>query len=196
VLTFGVAGRDLWPLSGLRRFRGLIAMTDRIVVGDRVVLDVGFDAARARLRIVAGDGMLQWASELAYGESITGLVALAGLEAGLTRLAGARLGNLAETHDRAHIALRWEAIAADGRLFTALDADLMLAPAGDQVTALSLAGAYRPQPGRGGAGLGREIVHGCAATALGGFMARVAGMIVHPAGTAGYASHTPPDSRR
>ena len=164
-------------------------MTDQIVVGDRVVIEAAFHATRARLRIVAGDGMLQWASELAYGESITGLVTLAGREAGLTRLATVRLGDLAETHDRAHIALRWEAIAADGTLFTALDADLMLAPAGDQITAMSLAGAYRPQPGRGGAGLDLEIIRGCAATAIGSFMARVARMVVHPVGTAGHAGH-------
>jgi len=184
------AGQDLWPLSGRCCSCGLIAVTDQIVVGDRVVLEAGFDAARARLRIVAGGEMLQWASELAYGESITGLVTLAGREAGLTRLATARLGDLAETYDRAHIALRWEAIAADGKLFTALDADLMLAPAGDQITAMALAGAYRPQPGPGGAGLDREIIRGCAATAIGNFMARLARMVVHPAGTAGHAGHT------
>lgn len=154
------------------------------------MLEAGFDAARARLRIVAGDGMLQWASELAYGEGITGLVSLAGRAAGLTRLAGVRLGDLAETYDRAHITVQWEAIAADGKLFTALDADLMLAPAGDQITALALAGAYRPQPGPGGAGLDPEIIRGCAATAIGSFMARVARMIAHPAGTAGHAGHT------
>ncbi len=155
-----------------------------------MVLEAGFDAARARLRIVAGGEMLQRASELAYGESITGLVTLAGREAGLTRLATVRLGDLAETYDCAHIALRWEAIAADGKLFTALDADLMLAPAGDQITAMALAGAYRPQPGPGGAGLDREIIRSCAATAIGKFMARVARMVVHPAGTAGHAGHT------
>jgi len=57
------------------------------------------------------------------------------------------LGNLAETDHCAHVALRWEAIAADGTLFIALDAGLMLVPAGNQTTALALAGAYRPQPG-------------------------------------------------
>jgi len=81
------------------------------------------------------------ASEEAYGEGITGLVQLAGPAAGLTRLARVGLENLAETDRRAHIALQWEAIAADGKLFAALDADLMLVPAGDQTTALALAGA-------------------------------------------------------
>jgi len=160
---------------------------DHIVVGDRVVLDASFRAARARLEILARDGMLVWSSEMAYGEAITGLVQLAGPAAGLTRLAEVRLDDLAQTDNCAHLPLHWEAIAADGKLFTALDADLMLAPAGDQVTALALAGAYRPQPGPAGAGLDPAIVRHCAAAAIGSFLARVACALVHPAGTAGPA---------
>jgi len=98
--------------------------------------------------MLARGGMLLGASETAYGEAITGLVKAAGPAAGLTRLAGDRLEGLSETDDCAHIVLQWEAIAADGKLFTALDADLMLVPAGDQLSALALAGAYRPQPGQ------------------------------------------------
>ena len=136
--------------------------------------------------------MLLGASEEAYGEGITGLVQLAGPAAGLTRLAGVGLENLAETDDCAHIALQWEAIAADGTLFAALDADLMLVPAGDQTTALALAGAYRPQPGPAGAGLNRAIVRRFAAAATRSFVARVACALVHPAGTAGPAGRRAP----
>ena len=96
-------------------------MTDHIVVGDRVLLDASFRAARGRLGILARDGMLLRASEVAYAEGITGLVKMAGPAAGLTR--GERG--------------QWEAIAADGKLFMALDADLMPVPAGDQITALA-----------------------------------------------------------
>ena len=160
-------------------------MTDRTVVGDRVVLDVGFRAARTRLRILAKGGMLPRASEVAYGEGVTALVELAGPAAGLTRLAGVRLEDLTETGHCAHIALQWEAIAADGTLFTALLADLMLVPAGDQVTALSLAGAFWPPPGRPGAGLDRAIVRCCATAVIGSFLDSVACELVHPAGTAG-----------
>jgi hypothetical protein len=160
-------------------------VTDHIVVGDRVALNVGFRAARARLRILALDGMLLRASEVAYGESITALIELAGPAAGLTRLADVCLEDLAETDDCAHIALQWEAIAADGKLFTALDADLMLVPAGDQITALSLTGAYRPQPGCAGAGLDQAVVRCCARAAIGSFLGQVACALVHPAGTAG-----------
>lgn len=62
-------------------------MTDHIFVGDRVLLDVSFRAARARLGILAGDGVLLRASEVAYGEGITGMVEAAGPAAGLSRLA-------------------------------------------------------------------------------------------------------------
>ena len=159
-------------------------MTDHIVVGDRVLLDASFGAARARLQSLARDGMLLRASEAAYGEGITGLVQAAGPAAGLTRLAGICLEDRAGTGDCAHIALQWEAIAADGALFIALDAALLLVPAGGQVTALTLAGAYRPQPGPAGAGLDQRFVRRCAAAATGSFLDRVAGALVHPAGTA------------
>ena len=167
-------------------------MTDQIVVGDRVLLDISFPAARARLAILAGDGVLLEASEEAYGEAITGLVQLAGPAAGLTRLAEVGLDDPAETGHCAHVALRWEAIAADGGLFVALDADLMLVPAGDQITALALAGAYLPQPGPAGAGLDRAIVRRCATAAAHSFVARVACALVHPAGAARLTGRSAP----
>lgn len=166
-------------------------MTDQIVIGERVPVDAGFHAARARLGILTRDGILQWASEAAYGEGITGLVTAAGPAAGLTRLASARLDNLAGPDGCAHTGLRWEAIAADGTLFTALDADLMLVPAGEQHSALALAGAYRPQHGQAGAGLDRAIVRECATMAVRRFLAQVACALVHPAGTAGPAGRRP-----
>jgi len=135
--------------------------------------------------------MLPRASEVAYGEGITGLVEFAGPAAGLTRLADVSLEDLTETDDCAHIALQWEAIAADGKLFTALLADLMLIPAGDQTTALSLTGTYWPPPGRADAGPGRAIVRCCAAAAIGSLLDSVACELVHPAGTAGTADRNP-----
>jgi hypothetical protein len=164
---------------------------DHAVVGDRVTLDVGFRAARTRLRILARGGMLPQAAEVAYGEGITALVELAGPAAGLTRLADVCLEDLTETNDCAHIALQWDAIAADGKLFTALLADLMLAPVGDQITAMSLTGSYWPPPGRAGAGLGPAIVRCCATAVIGSFLDSVACELVHPAGTAGPAGWTP-----
>jgi len=162
-------------------------VTGHTVVGDRVLLDAGFHAARTRLRILVHGGMLQRASETAYGEGITALAELAGPAAARTRLADVSLEDLTETDDCAHIALQWEAIGADGKLFTALLADLMLVPAGDRVTALSLTGAYWPPPGPAGAGVGQVIARCCATAVIGSFLDSVACELGHPAGTAGYS---------
>jgi hypothetical protein len=159
------------------------AVTDHIVIGDRVALDAGFHAVRTRLRILAEDGMLPRACAAAYGEGSTALRELAGSAAAPTRLAEVGLEDLSETADCVHITLRWEAIAADGTLFTALLADLMLIPAGDQVTALCLAGAYWPPPERAGAGLDYAIVRCCATAITGSLLDSVACGLVHPAGT-------------
>jgi hypothetical protein len=162
-------------------------MMDQIVIGDRILLKARFRAARARLEILADDEMLLRASEAAYGTGITSLVAAAGPAAGLTRLAGAYLDQPAGTDGCAHISLRWEAIAADGKLFTALEADLMLSPAGNRNTTLALAGGYRPQPGPAGAGLDEAILRRCATVAIRSFVVQVACALAHPAGTAGPA---------
>jgi len=162
-------------------------MTDQIVVGDRVRLGTGFRAARTRLEILADDEVLGQAAEAAYGTGITHLVATAGPAAGLTRLAWAHLDQVTGTDGCAHGSLGWEAIAADGTLFTALEADLMLVPAGDRNTMLALAGGYRPQPGPAGAGLDEAILRRCATVAIRSFVAQVAGALAHPAGTAGPA---------
>jgi len=160
-------------------------VTDHTALGVRVALDTGFPAARARLKTLVQGGTLPRAAEVAYDEGTGGLAELADPAAGLTRLAGVCLEDLTETEDRAHLALRWEAIAADGKLFTALLADLMLIPAGDQITALSVTATYWPPPGRAGAGLGQAIVRRCATAVIGSFLDSVACALVHPAGMAG-----------
>lgn len=160
-------------------------MTDHTAVGVRVALNTGFHAARARLRILARGVTLPRACEVAYGEGIVGLAELAGPAAGLSRLTSVCLEDLTETNDCAHIALQWEAVGADGKLFTALLADLMLIPAGDQITALSVTGTYWPPPGRAGAGLAQAIVRLCGTAVIGSFLDSVACELVHPAGMAG-----------
>ncbi len=162
-------------------------MTEPIVVGDRVLLESGFRAARTRFEALARGGVLLRASEVAYGDGVAVLVEEAGPAAGLTRLAGAYLDDLTGTGDCVHTALRWEAIAADGKLFTALDADLMLAPAAGQHTAIALAGTYRPQPGPAGAGFDRVLLRCCAAVSVGSFLDHAACALAHPASAAGRA---------
>ena len=154
-------------------------MTGHTAVGDRVRLNIGFHAARTRLRSLVRDGMLQQACEEAYGEGVAALAELAGPAARRTRLAEVCLADLTETGDRAHIALQWDAIDADGTLFTALLADLVLAPAAEQASVLSLAGAYWPPLGLADAGLGQVIVHWCATAIAGSFLDAVACELDH-----------------
>ncbi len=161
-------------------------MADHVFAGHRVVLDVSFGTGRARLGILARDGVLLRACHAAYSDGIAGLARAAGPAAGLSRLAAVRLADLAGTDHCTRIALRWEALAADGTVFPALEADLMLTPAGEQVTLLAVAGTYRWQPGWAGAGLDQAIVRRCA------FMARIACALVHPAGATGPAGARPP----
>jgi hypothetical protein len=174
--------RDLWPLPRRAADECTGGMSGNVFVGDQVLVDASFDAARSRLGRLAGDGVLLGASEYAYAAGVTGL-AEAGLVAGMSRLVGVRPGDPAETGGCARLSLRWEAIGSGGALFPALDADLTLSPAGEKITVLSLAGVYR-LPGDAGAGLDPAIVRCFAAVTVRSFIARVACALMHPAGSA------------
>jgi hypothetical protein len=69
-------------------------------VGDHVLLDVSFDAARRQLRRLASDGLLLGASEYAYRAAITGLAEEAGPTAALSQLLGCDLEALRDPHQR------------------------------------------------------------------------------------------------
>jgi hypothetical protein len=185
-MTGPVAAARLVP----DRWAGVVA--DHVFAGHRVVLAVSFDTGRARLGILARDGVLLRACQAAYSDGIAGLTQAAGPAAGLSRLAAVGLADLADTHHCARLALRWEALAADGKVFPALEADLMLTPAGEQITLLAVAGTYRRPPGWPGAGLDQAIVRRCAAATIRGFLARFACALVHPAGATGPAGTSPP----
>jgi hypothetical protein len=165
-------------------------MADHVFAGDRVVLDLSFDTGRARLAILARDGVLLRACDAAYRDGIADLAQAAGSAAALSRLAAVRLAGLADTDHCARFGLRARALAADGRLFTAPEADLMLTPAGEEIMLLTVAGTY--QPGWAGAGLDQGLVHRCAATTIRSFLARIACALVHPAGATGPAGASPP----
>ena len=156
-------------------------MSANVFVGDHILLEVGFAAARDQLGHLAGDGVLLGAAEYAYGTGITGLMGAAGVMGELSRLAGVWPGELTETAGCARLALRWEAIGANGALFPALDADLTLTAAGGNTTLLALAGVYR-LPDQMGAGLDPPMVRCFAAVTIRSFVARLACAVMHPAG--------------
>jgi hypothetical protein len=168
-------------------------MSGDLLIGDYVLLNVGFAAARARLGNLADGGLLLEASEHAYGETITGLAEAARPVACGSQLAGVRPDDITETGGTAQLALHWEATTRDGGLFPALDADLTLTPAGDQATVFALTGVFRPPPALADAGLEQEIVCWFAAAAMRVFLTRLAAAMVHPAGS---VPHTPASHSR
>lgn len=176
--------RDLRPLPTRAADEWTGGMSGNAFVGDQVLLDVSFGAARSQLRRLAADGVLLGASEYAYSAAITGLAQEGGPAAALSRLAGVEPADVVETRDRARLPLRWQAIGPDGALFPALDADLTLTPAGDQTTVLALAGVYRLPSQQTPAGLGPATVRCVAAVAIRSFIAGLACTLVHPAGVA------------
>lgn len=121
--------------------------------------------------------MLSCACEVAYDESTVDLAT------GPTRLAEVYVQDLTGTDGCPIIALQWHAIAADGRLFTALIADLTLLPAEGGAMALSMTGTYWPPPGRADAEPDRAIVHGQGTAVMGRFLELVGCQLAHPAGT-------------
>jgi hypothetical protein len=157
-------------------------MTSEMFIGDHVLLNIGFVAARARLGNLAGGGLLLGASEHAYAETITGLADATGSVAAAPQLAGVRPGDLTGTARTAQLPVHWEVTTPDGALFPALDADLTLTPAGNQTTIFALTGVFRPPPGLPGATLEQEIVSWFATAAVRVFLARLASALVHPTG--------------
>lgn len=156
-------------------------MSANVFVSDHILLDVGFAEARRKLGCLACDGVLLSAAEYAYGVGITGLVEMVGPAAGMSRLAGVRAEDIAETLDGARLWLRWEAIGPDGAVYPALDAVVTLTPAAEAITWLTLAGVYR-LPGQGEAEPELAVVRCFAAVAIRAFIARLACALTHPAG--------------
>jgi hypothetical protein len=175
--------QDLWPLPRRSAAECADGMSGNVFAADQILVNAGFDAARCRLGCLAGDGVLLGAAEHAYDGGITGLAEVAGLSAGMPRLAEVRPTDLTETPDCARLGLRWEAIGADGAMYPALDADLTLTPAGEATTLLALAGVYR-LGGQADAGLDPAIVRRFAAVTIRSFIARLACALMHPAGQA------------
>jgi hypothetical protein len=147
----------------------------RVFVGDEVLLDVSFPAARDRLASLIRGGLLGSASARAYGVGITGLARSGrpGPAPGLPGLVQVHTQELTASGDPSRVALRWETERPGGGFFPALDADITLAPAGEQAATLTLTGVYRPPPGIAGPGLDRAVVLRCATAMIQAFLGHV-----------------------
>jgi hypothetical protein len=144
-------------------------------VGDEVLLEVGFAAARDRLAQLAGSGVLVSASQDAYRDEVARVVRVGA--GGLSKLVRVQVRELARTGTSTGFAIRWEATGPGGRLFPVLDADIRLAPAGERAAWLTIAGSYRPPLGSLGGALDRAILHHVASATIRGFLARVEAQI-------------------
>jgi hypothetical protein len=77
----------------------------------------------------------------------------------MSKLVRVQVRELAWTDGSAGLTVRWEATGPGGGLLPVLDADIRLAPAGEDVTLLTMADAYRPPLGPLGDVLDRAILH-------------------------------------
>lgn len=158
-----------------------------VFINDEVVLEVGFEAARAGLAKLALDDGLTSASEDAYTEGVTELIRVGPLGSipGTSKLVKVRFQNLVTSDDQAGLAVRWEAIGPGGSLFPALDADITVMPAGERTALLRLVGSYRPPLGALGTALDVAIMHRVAAATIREFLNRLAAAIAEPSTSGG-----------
>jgi hypothetical protein len=158
-----------------------MTFTGGVFVGHQVLLNVGFGVAQARLTRLVHDRLLVTASQDVYGAAITRFAELSPPGPGeVSRLVRVQARDVVTEQESATLTLRWQASATDGAVFPALDADIRLAPAGDQAAVLTLDGAYRPPPGAGCAGLDEVLLHGTATAAVQDFLDRMAAAIASP----------------
>jgi hypothetical protein len=152
-------------------------------VGDEMLLDLGFSAARAQLAGVIDNGSLARASVHAYSDATAPLA--------LADSAGSALAAswLTETRFRVWAAgdclvwlmIRWEAAGPWHGPFPAFDAEISLSPAGSSATLLQLAGEYQAVAGEAGRGLSEATRIRAAVDTAQDFLRRVASALARAA---------------
>lgn len=148
-------------------------------VREELRLDIGFAAALAGLSRLTSGAWLLNAAQISYQDGFTGL-ARVGPAKGLSKLVRVHVGDAVTSSGSARLALRWEATGTGSALFPALDADIVLTPAGEHATDLVLAGVYRPPLGVLGATVDRAILNRVATATVRDFTSRVAEAIRTP----------------
>lgn len=151
-------------------------------VADELVLEVGFQAAQARLLNLARTGVLGGVSAAAYEGGLAAEIRVGPLGdlPGASKLVRVRFLDPVYSDDAMRLPLRWEATGASSGLFPVLDADISLGPAGEQMTRLSLAGSYRPPLGGFGAGLDKMILNRVASATIGALVRNIGIRIARP----------------
>jgi hypothetical protein len=145
-------------------------------VSEEVGLDMAFPAARAGLLALTRGGWLSAASDDAYADGLSGLIRVGpfGDLFGASKLVRVLLLEPVERDGNVLLTLRWEATGVMGRLFPVLDANISLAPAGEDTSRLVLTGAYRPPLSGVGAGLDRVLLHRAATATVRSLLRQIA----------------------
>ena len=152
-------------------------------ITQNLIVDTGFDAARARLAQLIDGGKLTDMSREVYEGAIPGLMRVGpfGDASGISKLVQVRLIGPVWRDGTWTVWLRWEATGATRGLFPVLDADLTLVAEGTDKTRVMLNGCYRPPLGRLGAGLDRAVLHRVASATIRALLRSVAGELTEPA---------------
>lgn len=152
-------------------------------VRDETRLQVGLPTAQARL-VNLSHGPLTHVSQDCYDETITGLLLVGplGPVPGLSRQVTVSFLDLVTHPGQAVLGMRWHVAGPGGRLFPALDANLVLTADGADATMLRIEGIYQPPLGALGARLDELVLNRAAAATIRGFIHKVAGAIVNPPG--------------
>ncbi len=110
-----------------------------------VTVEASFDVAVARLTHLINHGALDAPSEAAYEDGLAAVLRVGpfGSVRGLSKLVRVRFLAPVRRGGTLSVPLRWEATGTAGELFPVLDADLMVARAGDDRVGIALAGSYR-----------------------------------------------------
>jgi hypothetical protein len=157
-----------------------------------LLIDLGFEAGRARLLNLLRDGGLAGASHAAYEAGITVIrVGPLGNVPGAGKLVRVSFLDPADRDDLLQVGLRWEATGIAGDLFPVLDGDFTLTPAG-AVARLALAGVYRPPLGWLGARLDEAVLHKIADATFSALLRSVADTLLSPVPARGPAGAREP----
>jgi hypothetical protein len=151
-----------------------------VFASHEVILDAGFEVARARLLHLINWGVLRSASETAFEGGRLALVRVGpfGSAPGMSKLVRVRMLDPVCRGTTMTVSLRWEATGASGELFPVLDADLILTGEDDGRSRLGLVGSYRPPLGRAGAVLDRAVMNRVAAATIRSLLEEAAAAIV------------------
>jgi hypothetical protein len=144
-----------------------------------LLLDLSYEAGRARLLNLLRDGALAGASHAAYEAGIAVIrVGPLGNVPGASKLVRVSFLDPADRDGLLQVGLRWEATGVAGDLFPVLDGDFTLTPAGAGAARLALAGVYRPPLGWLGARLDEAVLHKIADATFSALLRSVAGTLV------------------